>query len=355
MVTDSSPITPAPKTPAKSVHVSTKGRDKNDITYNGLCKQCVKMECTIELSKIDAIMLAPHLSGHSVCISYVDPNIHKHIKWLIDEDEKKDDEKEDMDGKDGKSKKKKKSKFKSDKNRKMKENFIILEIGDTNVEMESFEVIFAMFYQQTSGKDKIRLKLKKHFSEDHAKIVRSYHNHLSEKLAMKRAIEEQQKAMIVKRALLTRNTNKEYIDSDPDVDDESDTDEEDYDTTTDSRPCSVRYHHRGISAGGRGVGLKRNKSRKHAKKKSLKRIRMSNTSNYEESDYGATEMDENKTVQQLIEEHPGMAFIKQGERLERDGDWESAAIGYERVSKCWLIIKKTYNYQPEKRECTDKN
>ena len=131
-----------------------------------------------------------------------------------------------------------------------------------------------------------------------------------------------------KRLSTARNRMDFMYDSDPDIED-SDTESSD-ESPTPSRPSTARFHPRGIQYGGRGVPLKRSKSRKKlkAKSKSIRNIQLSHTSaDYDESDYGAPE--ENKTVQQLIEEHYGMYHIKEAEKLENDGFWEKAAVKYE--------------------------
>eukprot|EP01084_Bolivina_argentea_P287520 493372_1 len=106
------------------------------------------------------------------------------------------------------------------------------------------------------------------------------------------------------------------IDSDPD-DSDSITEEDDDININNSKNRKLSTH-------------KRSKSYKRKRKKSLKNIRLSATSNdYDESDYGAAD-DQKKTVAELIDEHEAMIFIREGEKLEKEFEWEMASINLEK-------------------------
>jgi len=316
---------------------TSKKSDRDTHKYKGLCAQCVKREVVVELSKLDAIVLAPHANGHSVMICSVDVNIHRYVKWLAaDEEDAKDDEKDTDKDKDKdkekdkdkdkdknskkekekeSSKKKKKTKFKHDKSRQIGVDFIILEMNEENIENASMEYIFQLYYQELSEQKRVRLKLKKHFERKHAKIVRAYHRRQKQLLAAAAAAQRRAEEEEAKR--------KATEDSDPDNDDDSDSEEEEEEEEM-TRPSTARFHRNGIGSGSRGVPLKRHK------RPALLNAKNARHHAADESDGNVVVEEEPKSVQQLVEEHAAMTHIREAEKLERDGQYESAATSYER-------------------------
>eukprot|EP01083_Nonionella_stella_P236040 829387_1 len=174
----------------------------------------------------------------------------------------------------------------------------------------------SIYYEKHFNDKKIRLKLRKYFNNSHTEIVTAYNNYQNELIEIKRKREEELNFDRRKAELLTRNTAKTMIDSDPD-DSDSITEEDDDININNSKNRKLSTH-------------KRSKSYKRKRKKSLKNIRLSATSNdYDESDYGAAD-DQKKTVAELIDEHEAMIFIREGEKLEKEFEWEMASINLEK-------------------------
>lgn len=56
----------SPHTPTPSLTALDKGQCEK---YNGLCPKCLELECTVDVRKLDAVLLAPCSSGHVCYIS----------------------------------------------------------------------------------------------------------------------------------------------------------------------------------------------------------------------------------------------------------------------------------------------
>lgn len=212
-------------------------------------------------------------------------------------------------------------------------HYRILAMNGRNVESSSFAEIMGEYLHFLASGSRLRLKLKKHFNAKYSQIVNAYREHLREVKAMEE---------------IKKGHGKGFDYSDSGTEDNEDSDKSDHTMdfeeihSVSSRPSNSRRRRRGTAPSSR-----RRKKKLQNKSKRLKAPRLAPSASgheFEESDYGTTARetaDEHKSVEQMIEEHEGMGYIHEAMKMERAGNWEDAAVRYEKG------IEMLYEYQRE--------